>query len=919
MNNKADKAFVIGGFILFVFAMSLLSYFEYQEQKKTFYERVDANLLAAANGANLILPSDYHDRALETSSISQGEYNHYLNRLSTFAKSIQVVYVYTMVQKNGKIYFTESSATDEERKTGINLTHYFDQYDDASNKLKEVFKTHNISYDEYTDKWGTFRSIFLPLKTSKGNFYVIGADIRIDQINKKIDQKALSLFLRFLGIIAVGTIVLMWKLRQINSRLKKSNELLVEDLKNEREHLHNIIWGTGAGTWEWNIQTGENVVNDEWKQLLGYKADELSPVSYETWEKLTHPDDFAEAHKVLKRHFIGELDYFECEIRMRHKSGDWIWFHAKGKVVAHSNDGKPLWMAGVLLEITRRKEVEGQLRKLSQAVEQSPNSIIITDLEGNIEYANTTFFSATGYTRDEVIGKNPRLFKSGKTPHSTYQEMWRQLRKGESWRGEFINQSKDGIEYIQSVNISPIFHFDGTITHYMAIEEDITEKKRSEERIYYLANFDPLTGLPNRAQLENHFKYILSLAKRSLSTFCVMFIDLDRFKEINDSLGHKIGDELLSESAKRLKSLIRESDIVARLGGDEFIIILSDADLHGAEHVAQKILDVISRPYKIEEYELNISASVGIALYPSDGADIETLSKNADAAMYRSKQDGRNTYRFFTEEMQTQSLRNLQLSNALRNALGNQELFLVYQPQISFQDGRLIGAEALLRWNHPELGSIPPSEFIPVAEENGLILPIGEWVLRTAVKKAKEWLDATQLPLVMSVNLSAVQFRHHDLPNLISRILHEYDLPAHCLELELTEGMAMHDPQLAINIIQNLNLRGVRISIDDFGTGYSSLSYLKQFKINKLKIDQSFVRDLSTDPDDKAIVSAVINMAHSLGLDAIAEGVETIEQLECLRAKGCDEAQGYYYSKPLPAVEFEAFLKTKGLDSVSLH
>ncbi|MCK9371921.1 MAG: EAL domain-containing protein [Sulfuricurvum sp.] len=565
---------------------------------------------------------------------------------------------------------------------------------------------------------------------------------------------------------------------------------------------------------------------------------------------------------------------------------------------------------GSFIDITERKRAENEFFKLSQAVEQSPASIIITDLMGNIEYANTNFYTINGYSPDEVIGQNPRLFQSGKTPRSTYESLWNHLRRHEKWHGEFINRSKDGTEYIQSVNISPIFQPDGKITHYMAIEEDITEKKRSEEQIYHLANFDSLTGLPNRAQLQNYFNHTLNLSKRNNTPFVVMFLDLDHFKEINDTLGHTIGDRMLVESAKRFRSLISDVDIVARLGGDEFIIVLSDTDAHGAERLLQKLFEAISHPYHIEQYGLNISASVGIAIYPTDGKDIETLSKNADTAMYRAKQEGRNGYRFFTEEMQTSSLRNLRLNNALRNALKNNEFHLLYQPQISIQAGKVIGAEALIRWNHPELGNVSPAEFIPVAEENGLILPIGEWVLRTAIAQVREWMEGGQSPIVMSVNLSTVQFRHHDLPNLVSRILHENNVPAEYLELELTESMATHNPHSAITIMNNFHARGIRMSIDDFGTGYSSLSYLKQFKIYKLKIDQSFVRDITTDADDKAIVSAVINMAHSLGLQTIAEGVETLEQLRYLREQGCDEIQGYYFSKPIKADLFKTFVAT---------
>jgi diguanylate cyclase (GGDEF)-like protein len=385
-----------------------------------------------------------------------------------------------------------------------------------------------------------------------------------------------------------------------------------------------------------------------------------------------------------------------------------------------------------------------------------------------------------------------------------------------------------------------------------------------------------------------------------------MFLDLDHFKDVNDTLGHSIGDSLLIEQANRLLLILREEDTVTRLGGDEFILLLPGVDARGAAFVAQKILDAMVEPYRIEEYDLTLTASIGIALYPEDGADLEALSKSADTAMYRAKNEGRQGYRFFTPEMQARSVRNLQLVNALRHAIQLEQLSVFYQPQFSMQTGHIIGAEALLRWQNPELGMVSPSEFIPIAEESGLILTIGEWVLRSAVRQAKYWLNNGFPALIMAVNISAAQFLNPDLPNLITRILDEEGLPPEYLELELTESVAMYNPINAIAVMNNLHERGIRMSIDDFGTGYSSLSYLKKFKVYKLKIDQSFVRDISTDAEDRAIVNAVISLAKSLGLKTIAEGVETKEQLEFLYENGCDELQGYLYSKPVTAEQFEA-------------
>ena len=562
-------------------------------------------------------------------------------------------------------------------------------------------------------------------------------------------------------------------------------------------------------------------------------------------------------------------------------------------------------------DISERKRTQEQLQLTAQVFDQSSEAIVIADCEQRIVRINRAFTRTTGYSEEEAVGQPIHLFTSAdraETADSAALARWTQPGH---WEGEAWGQRKNGERYPQWLSISNVADTSHEVMHSITLFRDITAQREAQEHIQRLAHYDHLTALPNRALLAERASHWIDAEKSRGGSLAMLFLDLDHFKNVNDSLGHRVGDALLVSVARKLEALLGPNDTVARLGGDEFLLLLPGATPARAAEVAALLLEQMAQPVQTGDYELSTTLSVGIAMFPADGATFDMLYQRADAAMYRAKQSGRNRYGFFTADLEARSARALRIENALRRALERQQLELHYQPQVRLSDGKLLGAEALLRWNHPELGAVSPVEFIPVAESSGLIVSIGEWVLQTAVRDAKRWLDAN-LPLrTVSVNLSAVQFRHAQLPDMVARSLRETGLPARRLELELTEGAAVDDPVAALGIMEQLSDLGVRLSMDDFGTGYSSLSYLKKFQIYKLKIDQSFVRDLEEDANDRAIVAAIIRMAQALGMETTAEGVETEGQLEFLRAHGCDDGQGYLFSRPLPTAAFEQFLRAQ--------
>ncbi len=580
------------------------------------------------------------------------------------------------------------------------------------------------------------------------------------------------------------------------------------------------------------------------------------------------------------------------------------------KVPLRDTRGQIIGVLGVFQDITERVHSEEKLCQAAKVFESTMEGVVITNTAGDIVAVNPAFSDITGYSEAEVLGKNPRIRQSGRHDKSFYQAMWASIQEHGNWRGEIWNRRKTGETYPEWLTINTVKDESGNIVNYVAVFTDISQMKRSEQELNYLAHHDPLTGLANRLLLDARLEYAIQHAHREGSSLAVLFLDLDRFKTINDSLGHPIGDQLLKSVAALLGTCVRGEDTVARLGGDEFVIVLEGVgDASITSEMAKKILLSLNKRYDLDGHAVYVSASIGISTYPEDGRDGTTLLKNADAAMYLAKEEGRNTFRFYSTKLTRKAHDRLNLESDLRRAIEKQEFILYFQPQVDVSSGDIVGAEALIRWQHPQFGIIPPLRFIPLAEETGLILHLGDWALSAACEQLSAWLTSGLPPFTLAVNLSPRQFQHCDLIKQLRAVLDATGLPPWLLELEITEGAIMKRGQEAVATLHAVKDLGLKLAIDDFGTGYSSLAYLRRFPIDTLKIDQSFMRDIPRDTGAMEIAVTIISMAHNLRMQVLAEGVETQEQLAFLKRNSCNTYQGFLSSRPVTAETFVTLLR----------
>ncbi|NOS89398.1 MAG: EAL domain-containing protein [Methylococcaceae bacterium] len=697
-------------------------------------------------------------------------------------------------------------------------------------------------------------------------------------------------------------------LAQLSIEHKRADNALLES----EERLRFVLEGSDLGFWDWKIDTDEVERNPASAAMLGYSHEEIKcTTTAQQWTDFIFPEDREKVWQSIQDVLDGRSPIHKIEYRMIHKNGSLRWIFDHAKVVLRDQSGHPLRMSGIHADITERKMAEAELRIAAAAFELQ-EGMMVMDAENIIIKVNHAFTAITGYSPQEAIGRAPQLLlRSGRQKTSFYAAMSASIESTGTWQGEIWNRRKNGEIYPEWHTITVVNGEDGKPSHYVATLIDITERKSAEEKIRQLAFYDPLTHLPNRRLLLERLKHSIDVERRTGKHLALLMLDLDRFKAVNDTLGHGAGDELLQQVAKRITARLREVDVVARLGGDEFVVLLKDlAHTEDAARIAEDIVADLSLPFDLPQSDdVRIGASIGISLYPQHGDTPETLMGNADTALYQAKDRGRGCFAYFSEELTFAARERIALETRLRQAIVQQELRVFYQPQVDIASGRVIGAEALVRWQHPTQGLIMPGQFIPLAEETDLIIAIGSWVFNETCRQGRRWLDEGLLPLTLSVNVSPHQFRRQDINALVATVLDETGYPAEHLALEITESGLMENQDKAMAILNGLREQGIRLAIDDFGTGYSSLAYLKYFPLDVLKIDKSFIDDIPYLQGDMEIASTIIAMAHTLGFKVSAEGVETPEQLAFLREKGCDSYQGHLNSLALSAEGFAAMLR----------
>jgi diguanylate cyclase (GGDEF)-like protein/PAS domain S-box-containing protein len=1063
---RYHKYGILFAFIIYVLWVVAYAYFDFKFEKNRLHQSIDKQLEDAALITPVLLPENFHHKGLVEGALTRHQNFRNTLKLSKLTDNSGIKYVYTLILRDEKILFTSSSATKQERDSGRGLTSFFDQYEDVDPRVYQVFISKQTRFLEYTDQWGTFRSIYIPQYAEDGSMFLIAADISITDIQTLLNQR-----LQFTMVVAILFLLFAYplyllstqKIKRFVKDLERQVQLKTAKSSLNEERLNYALKVAHQGWFDLNPRTGEILVGDEYARLLGYEPAEFHP-DLHTWNENIHPDDKLTIEKAFNQ-ILATNEAAEFECRRKSKDGRWIWLHSIGEVVERDNNDNPIRVIGIHSDITERKQNEQVLRLLAEsddvgnetifqlmvkqlahsknsryafiaclnqtienqldtiavwagdnyrdnfsyslegtpcqnvtetgmcfypdniqglfpdhamlvemdavsfqgivlknsqnqtigllailddkpmmvgkhtnsllnslavraAIEleriesgkqlvlaarvfnDSHEAIMLTDINGDIINVNPAFTDITGYERSDIVGENPSKLSSGKSGPEFYIDMWKQIHATDFWHGEVSNRKKNGEPYIELLTISALKDEHDNILNYLGMFSDITQSKKQQEKLHLMAHYDELTQLPNRTLFADRFSQAVSHSKRNETLVAICFLDLDNFKPVNDKYGHEVGDLLLIQVAKRIKTELRDEDTVSRQGGDEFSLILKG--LLSAEECGPLLTRLhysLAAPYLINGHLITIGASSGVTIYPSDNSDIDTLLRHADQAMYQAKLAGKNRYQIFNAEHALKTIQQQNKLNEIQQALLNDELCLYYQPKVNMKTGKVFGAEALIRWQHPEKGLIPPLDFLPHISDTNLEIQVGEWVINQALKQMSTWHEQ-DIFLEVSVNISSYHLQNKRFIEQLNRALASVpEINAMHFQIEILESSALGDIHTINRIIKDCRNRlGVKIALDDFGTGYSSLTHLRSLAITTVKIDQSFVRNMLDDPSDYAIINSVIGLADSFHREVIAEGVETTEHGLMLLIMGCHQAQGYGIARPMPANDILVWL-----------
>ncbi|RKZ97670.1 MAG: diguanylate cyclase [Gammaproteobacteria bacterium] len=1063
LSAKQRIVIAVAIYVLWVIGFA---YFNFLQEKQHLYASLDQQLETAAVTTPLLLPTGLHHKEMSEDDLTpKQDYNNTL-KLSEYTDKTDIIYIYTLILRNDKIFFTTSSATPEERETGEGLTSFLDHYDDVDPRVYDIFNSGSKGFLEYSDQWGTFRSVFIPQFSKDGTFYLSAADLSIAHIQTSLNQQLIySLTIAGFFLLFIYPIyrVSINSFRTTATDLENEVQKRTLDLKLSAERHKLAMKAANQGWYDLNLQTGKFLVSDSYSQLFGFEPSEF-PTSSMEWQKSIHPDDKEFVLKANKQH-LETHEPFEIDYRWQAKDGRWVWIHSVGEIIEWDKNDRPLRMIGVHTDITERKHSEEVLRVLAESgtsnegnifeiivrqlalsqnvrhaliaavnsddssmadtlaissdgaiidnfsyllkgtpcenvlkegsciypdsiqklfpddhllvnmsaqcyvgvslknsqdevvgllalIDDKPMSehshpmtllnslasrasielertisneklelsarvftdthegISITDAAGKFIDVNPAFCTITGYSREEVIGKNSSILNSGKHSSHFFENIKKALREQGHWQGEIWNRKKNGELFAEMLTISSLKNAKGKTLNYIGLFTDITESKQQQQKLELMAHYDTLTQLPNRSLFADRFAQAVAHSRRSESMLAICFLDLDDFKPVNDNYGHDVGDMLLIEVAKRIKATIREEDTVSRQGGDEFALLLGDIDSFAqCEQLLVRVHHALVQPYLIDGYPHKISASSGITLYPLDDSDLDTLLRHADQSMYQAKLAGKNRYRLFNALDDQYTIKKHNQLQEIEHALLNNEFVLFYQPKVNMKTGVAFGAEALIRWIHPEKGLIPPLEFLPVIDGSDLEIKIGGWVINEALKQLEKW-RLQGIHLEVSINISSHHLQSASFLGELENAMSTYPkVDSQHLQLEILESSALSNINHISNIIKACrSTLGINVALDDFGTGYSSLTHLKNLSAGTIKIDRTFVRDILDDPNDYAIIDGVIGLADSFNRKIIAEGVETDIQGLMLLIMGCYEAQGFGIAKPMPTDDIPAWL-----------